>query len=249
MDLASPSKRLKYFREEVLKVSQRAMATELGVSAGLVGSLETDAREVSDKVLNRLRDHLGISPDWLLHGKGDMLTSGQVGFDTRAGYARPPRMGRPYSGDIEVGGQDYSFVKRLDVSASAGHGQVAESEDVIGQMAFSRGWLIQRGLSAGLCGLVKAKGDSMEPLIPDGSLMLADFGINFALPAGIYILRLNDEVLVKHIDVTERDAVGNPLGLVLRSENPQYDRIRLQDEGLRDFRPIGRVITVIRDLL
>lgn len=242
----SPAARLREFRAEK-KLSQRDMAADLGFSAGLLGSLETGAREFSDRVINRLRDIYGLNPDWLLTGVGERFTAGIAGFSSRLGPVRPPGT-HPMAGDVEVGGVEFAFVRRFEVTASAGPGRVIQTEDAVSQMGFSRDWLLAHRVAADLCGLVEAHGDSMEPTIPDGALMLVNFGIDFNVPPGVYLARRGDELVVKRLAVTDRDAVGRPLAIDLISDNREYAAWTVKGDDLRDFQPIARVITVIRDV-
>ncbi|MDO5643771.1 MAG: S24 family peptidase [Paracoccus sp. (in: a-proteobacteria)] len=194
-----------------------------------------------------MRDRFGVSADWLLHGEGEQLVKGAVGFDTRLGPVKPPQP-RPQAGDIELAGVDFSFIRRFDVLASAGPGRVVVSEDFVGQMWFSRDFLLKHQMAADLAGLIKANGDSMETLIPDGALMLVSFGVGQLQNDAIYIVRLGDDLLVKRVIVHRRDAVGQPLMISLVLENPSYSAVDTEGVDLRDFQPIARVISVINDV-
>jgi transcriptional regulator with XRE-family HTH domain len=68
----TPGRRLAEFRKS-LSVSQRVFAESIGVSAGRIGSLETDAANLSRSILSKISEVYGISSDWLLNGRGAMV--------------------------------------------------------------------------------------------------------------------------------------------------------------------------------
>lgn len=71
----SVGKRLASFRK-TLGMSQRVLASALGVSPGRIGSIETDAVEPSRSFLQKISERYQISADWLLHGRGEMVSAG-----------------------------------------------------------------------------------------------------------------------------------------------------------------------------
>lgn len=92
-------------------------------------------------------------------------------------------------------------VPRLDVSASAGPGALVEGETPLGHLAFDPAWLrrIGSGDPARLS-LVRVSGDSMAPTLADGEEILVDGGDGAGrLRDGIYVLRIDDALVVKRI--------------------------------------------------
>lgn len=63
--------RLREWRKSV-KLSQRGLAAELGISQGYVGDIESERAEPSRNFLIRLSERFGLSADWLLHGRGEI---------------------------------------------------------------------------------------------------------------------------------------------------------------------------------
>ena len=110
-------------------------------------------------------------------------------------------------------------IPRLDVRASAGPGAVDASEQIVSHMAFDRQWLRQ------LCGarpqdlsIIRVQGDSMTPTLADGDDIMVDRSDGIArLRDGIYVLRRDDELVVKRLAV-------NPVSrrVTLKSDNPAY---------------------------
>lgn len=63
-------------------------------------------------------------------------------------------------------------VKRVDVRLSAGNGSVADQHEEIGSLAFRRDFLLACGVTPANAAVVSVKGTSMEPTIPNGSVLL-----------------------------------------------------------------------------
>lgn len=246
----SPGERLAFFREKT-GLKQYSFADEVGVSGSLIGLIESGARNPSLSFLRKLSDRYNVNADWLLYGRGEMLHDPEPGFlpanDTQPRIL-PPDRDKPLTGDFSSGGEDFSLIRRFDVSASAGPGAVVETENVIEQIAFTRTWMNERGLSSDMSGLVKAKGVSMEPTIPDGALMLVGFNIKPPLDPGIYIFRHDDELFVKHLTVLEYDAFDRPVKILVASQNVTHPPKVLEPQDDQSFRVIARVISVITDI-
>lgn len=133
---------------------------------------------------------------------------------------------------------EFSFVPRYDVRASAGHGAVVPFEDIDGGrqfMAFRTEWLRRIGVQPSSAEVLVAVGDSMEPTIRDGDLILIDRSIKQVVDDGIYVLVLGGMVLLKRLQ-NRRDS-----SVVLKSDNPQYDDEVVPAGEVSDLRIEGRV--------
>ncbi|WP_427500762.1 XRE family transcriptional regulator [Methylomonas sp. MED-D] len=122
-----------------------------------------------------------------------------------------------------------------DVQASAGHGFLVDQELQTGQMAFRKDWLKLKGLQASKCALIKAKGDSMEPTIYDGDLLLVDTSIDHIKDDSIYIVQFDSHLIVKRI---QQDWDGS---LIVISDNPRYEKRIIGPEQAKEVKIAGRV--------
>lgn len=82
---------------------------------------------------------------------------------------------------------DFILVPRYDVKASAGSGSNIQSEQVVDHLAFKRDWVADMDLQHDHLALISAKGDSMEPTIKNGDLLLVDTRPRETFIEGIYI--------------------------------------------------------------
>lgn len=106
-------------------------------------------------------------------------------------------------------------VLRIDVGASAGGGALAGEEARCQPFAFPPALLRQLGVRPEAASMVRVAGDSMEPTLRDGDEILVDGDRRRADPRGIFVLRVEGELLVKRL----RAAVG---GVEIVSDNPAY---------------------------
>lgn len=132
------------------------------------------------------------------------------------------------------------FVPVLDVHASAGNGAVVEAEPQTGVMALRRDMLRSLGISStGSLKILEARGNSMEPLIRAGDLLLVDTSIDRVEDEGVYVFRRGSTVIVKRLRLT---VMG---GVELVSDNGNIAE-SISPEDLPDLHAAGRVVRVIR---
>lgn len=133
---------------------------------------------------------------------------------------------------------EFFFVPEVDVRASAGAGQLVDSEEVIGKFAFRRSWLRQKGLRPDMLAVVRAKGDSMTPTVCDGDILLVDRAAEGLTSDGIYLVEQSNHVQCKRLQLE----LGR--GLIVKSDNPAYRDQRLTPKQAESLRIVGRVIWV-----
>lgn len=131
-------------------------------------------------------------------------------------------------------------VKQMDLGASAGPGSLADDE-FSGTMAFGPKWLKKLCSNPAKLSLISVDGDSMDPTLCDGDDIMVDHGASESpLRDGIYVLRMDDVLLVKRL------AVGPAGKISIRSDNSQYPD--WDDVDVADVNIIGRVVWTGRRL-
>lgn len=247
----SPGKRLALFRT-FEGLSQRALGQALGVSGGLVGQLEADISAPSRAFLQKMSNRYNISADWLLNGHGDMFsaptpTPTASGF--REGRVQPPDYTSPAHGDFAADGEEYGLIERADLSVSAGTGLVPIDGGERERLAFSRTWLRRNRITAQLAVLVRVKGDSMAPGIPDGALVLVHCAENAVDREGVYAFLRGDDAFVKRLVPAGKQPDGRPAAIIIVSDNRAYPTESISTATDRDgMRVIGRVRCVMSTL-
>lgn len=113
-------------------------------------------------------------------------------------YFGPPRAGAPHPPDPDA---DLTFLPRYDVAAAAGCGSLAQEHEVPkSYIAFQTDWLRARGIVAAEAALIDVRGDSMEPELRDGDLVLLDMRRIKPRMGSVYVFRdIDDAVRVKKL--------------------------------------------------
>lgn len=128
-------------------------------------------------------------------------------------------------------------IRRHPVRVSAGPGAAVFEELGKPYFAFDERWL--KALTStppSQLSIVRVEGDSMAPTLNSGDELLVDLGDSLErLRDGIYVLRIDDSVIVKRLAL-------NPLGqrMTVQSDNPAYPD--WPDCGIDEIHCIGRVI-------
>jgi phage repressor protein C with HTH and peptisase S24 domain len=247
-DAENFAERVKTLREQTLRLSQRELAAQLDVSAGLIGQIETGKAAPSPKVLQAFERTFRINPEWLLKGEDPMLLQLTQAFRTSNRLIEPPDYSMPMHGDLVMDGQDYAFVKRVALSISAGNGLMPVDGDDAETIALPTRWFARQRIAADLTVLVSVKGDSMAPGIPDGALVLLSVVDKLLIKQGIYAFNLDGQSYVKRILPSQLGPDGRPQALLLVSDNLAYPPIAVSGPDMNAITWIGRVRAVLTTL-
>ena len=153
-----------------------------------------------------------------------------------ASYLKPCSDVADVLGD-PVNVDDFYFVPRYNIKASAGGGAAIGNESPMHQMSFRKYWVdnILHVNPKGLA-VIGVRGDSMSPEINEKDVLLINTH-DTALRHGIYVLRIHEDLIVKRVQML----FNNNIEIV--STNPVYRPIELNINDLpSDFAIIGRVL-------
>lgn len=195
--------------------TQRAFAQRVGVSQTTINQYLQGQQDPRLSQLVKIAEGAGRSLAWLVTG---------VEAGTPAAVADKA--------------EGFVPVPRLQVKASAGAGAVAVPEDLEedGVVMFREAWMRRIGVNPRTAQALTAVGDSMEPTIRDGDLLLVDRSIDRIVDNGIYVVVLGGMVLVKRVQV-KRDG-----SIVLRSDNTDlYEAEHVPADEVHTLTVEGRV--------
>jgi hypothetical protein len=132
---------------------------------------------------------------------------------------------------------EFDLVERVDLDLSAGPGAAADDAKAMAPIAFRKEWLRSMYLSAKDCLVTGVQGDSMQPTLWNGDLVLLDRRPSDQIRYdAIYgLVDIDGDVRVKRIE-----AVNN--GLVLRSDNPNAGVDLRFGEDANRVQILGRVV-------
>lgn len=131
---------------------------------------------------------------------------------------------------------DLVTVRRLALGASAGAGSLDDDEAGSDSFAFTARWLRDLGGRPDSVSIIRVDGESMAPTLGHGDDIMVDASDGAdRLRDGIYVLRLDDTLMVKRVAMTlRRDRFS------IRSDNPAFPS--WEDIDPAEVTIVGRVI-------
>ena len=203
--------RLEELIEEREDGNQSAFARRSGVDPASIRQYLAGSMPTLGKVINIARAY-DVSLDWL------------IGEDSSTHASLPTSM------------EGWVPIPRLNIHASAGNGRLALLEDAEAEVvAFKSEWLRRLGVSPRHAQIIIAEGDSMEPTIGHGDLVLIDRSVDHIVDEGIYVLVYAGMVKLKRIQVLLSGIV------LLKSDNPAYQTEEIKSHELPELIIEGRV--------
>ena len=227
------------------------LAELLGVSPQAVSQARRKGR-IPDGWVLKVAAQFGLSTDWIFFGlepeKHDVPAGERpeisAGGHEDAMQKRRAR-GETFFGEVGCGQDSIGLVMVPLVAArlAAGKGSLETDGDVLSYFSFRQDWLCRKGNPDRMV-LMKVCGDSMEPDIRHGDMVLVDQSKCQIYGHAIYAMGINEEIYIKQVETLPGGT------LVLRSRNPEYSPISVDLHGdLADsVRVIGRVIWCCREI-
>lgn len=226
MELADKLKKAR----EYLNQGQKEMAALVGAGYRSWQGYEQGTSTPGGQVFEALV-RLGFNATWFFSNDVPMLIQDQVIKGD----------GRQYS--LAEPSVEYVHIPRYEVEASAGGGAVIHGEQVVDYLSFRAEWVRNSlGVSVRDLALISVIGDSMEPTLSEGDVVLLDMTTKGVMDGSIYALQLNGGLLVKRI---QRKLDGS---IVVKPDNPRYDTEIISEDSADLLKIIGRVVWVGRRL-
>lgn len=124
--------------------------------------------------------------------------SGRKGIGAELAREIEERLDLPkYSLDGDEEASDFVPITRLDVEVGAGRGRVSSVIEEIGSLQFRRDFLKSAGVSAGNAAIVNVRGESMDPTIKGGAVLLINRSDRTPRHGQIYAFSWGGDMLVK----------------------------------------------------
>ncbi|MBI9112544.1 helix-turn-helix transcriptional regulator [Maridesulfovibrio ferrireducens] len=203
-------------REQTDISTQAQLARELGVGRAAV-SLVKKKGAVPPRWILDLSVRYNIDSTWLESG-----------------------LGLPHSEEsAEAFAEDFTRVPKVAARLSAGGGSFETGGEIEGYYAFHKNWISSKGNPANMV-LMEVYGNSMEPELKAGDIVLLDQSKQSILAGGIYAIGVEDTVMVKRVE-------KRPGQVVLHSDNTDYSPIFLGGDELENVRVLGQVVWASRE--
>lgn len=206
------SDRLRAAREEAGYTDATAAAKAFGWKTPTYLAHENGSRKLMPDVAARYGRAFGVSPEWLLYGKG------------KAAVAAPTVLRE-------------ALIPIFEVTASAGHGAaLMEHELVEDHLSFPPQYLREITSTAPKhLAIIRTKGDSMVPTIAEDDLVMVDTTKRDLSFDGLFVIRDDGaSLLVKRIGRGTRRG-----HVMVISDNPRY---AATERPLSDIEVLGKVL-------
>lgn len=210
------AERLRSVRKAHGDLDRDDFAQRLGVHKNTLAYYERGDRTPDADVLRVYKDRFHVDINWLVTGE-------------------EPETKLPASSS------SFAFLPFYeDVQAAAGHGAAVISDAAHSVIGFARDLLRESGASPQNCTVIRARGDSMTPTIPDGALLVVDHSQREVANGFITVIGIGEDILVKRV----RRRLDGMIDLI--SDNAAYAPETLGPTALQQLRVIGRVVYFCR---
>lgn len=203
-----------------------ALAKQFGVKPNTVTNWRTRNSIPYDYIVS-LCEEEGWSLNWLLTGQ---TATKQIGIENKS--QKKDLGGREHEAE-----NGYTYIPQVSGKISAGKGFAPENSIEM-KVAFRKEWIARKGNAKNMV-LVKVSGDSMEPTLLNGDLVLVDRGRNYLEPqGGVYAIALDDVIMIKRIQ-----PIGDRVKII--SDNKMYEPFEVTVDQVKIN---GKVIWFAREL-
>ena len=206
-----------------------AAAIKIGLSAQAASNWKKG--KIGRDTIEKLAELLKVDAGWLLTGNSADNIQQADGTPVVA-----------WESPEDLDPNTYVIIPHVDVKFSAGNGHLAAYEpshkDVGSAQLLS--WVHKKKVSPKNLITVDIDGDSMEPNIKSGSVVMLDKSINTLeqVQSGkVYAIRYGNELKIKRLSRRFDGA------LIIDSDNPQYQREIVEPEQLEHISIIGKYVS------
>lgn len=251
------AKRLRAVRAAIGIKDRDVFAERTGVSSSTIGNYERGERMPDAAMLLRYRETWDVDLNWLVTGEdGAMFLTPNTPlplpveeFMSRSRKKWRDKMRYGKQADerdsdaqqiLDGGNGNLAYLPAYHIHASAGHGAAVDDEEVVEQIAFDRSFLADLGAHADRCSIIWAQGDSMQPTIPNGSILVVDHSQVEVRSGCIYVFNIDGDLLVKRAN----RKLNADLEII--SDNPMYATETISADRLEQLRIVGRVVYFCR---
>jgi phage repressor protein C with HTH and peptisase S24 domain len=142
-----------------------------------------------------------------------------------------------FTSDVTNEPSEFVLVPRYNVEGSAGGGSLVDREEVLEYLSFRKEW-IKNSLRIGenALAVISVKGDSMEPRLRDGDVVLLDMSSKLVEDNAIYALQFNGGLSIKRVQRFMSGAIE------IISDNKTYKPESLTPDQAESVKVVGRVV-------
>jgi phage repressor protein C with HTH and peptisase S24 domain len=198
--------------------TQQDLADKAGVTQGNIAHLES-GRSKTSRNLTKIAAALGVSPEWLADGKGAALQQAHPQPETYSAPEIPGAYRVAASNPDHASRVKIRKVADLRLSAGITGFQVELDPRDHGVWEVPARWLQRKGYDADALLAMEVKGESMEPNLYDGDLVVINTAETGLVSGEVYAINYEGEAVIKRM-VRE----GGQWYLCSDNPSPRYGR-------------------------
>lgn len=200
------------------KLNYSEIARNLGVDSATVQRIIEENNKPSFEVLSRIAEYYNADLTWLLLGR------------------HPDAIKTVGESDADA---NFIYVPMVSGRLSAGRPLEADNNVEL-KIAFRKEWIARKGNPNNMS-LIRIQGDSMEPTLYSGDVVLVDHSKDVILnQGGIYAIALDGEIMIKRVEYLRSKQT-----VVIKSDNPRYSAEEVPPERVTVN---GRMIWFAREV-
>lgn len=208
-------------------------AKRIGLGKSTLAGILNEGANPRTSTLIKIATSTDISINWLLTGKGSPWMNTLPYPYQEGAMTMVKEPGEPY----RVVPQSYVVVPRFSIQIDDGEGNAFHCDQVVDHMAFKSDWVQGiMGLDPKKIALVTVMGDSMEPTLREGDLVLLDQRDRSMKNDAIYVVRRDEDLVAKRL---QRGFDGS---VTIKNDNAAYEDIKIPLEQADQLSIVGRVV-------
>ena len=221
-----------------------AWAARMGINKGSFTNMWYKGGVPRLATAQKIASSSGCRLEWLLHGEEPAqadagAAAGAAAEEIAVDAARLEPMRASEDEHFVPDGvhEEFCFIPRYNLRASAGFGTAACDEQPLFYMAFRRYW-VKNHLNASPRDLavISVKGDSMSGVLEDRDTILINTAERHP-GEGLFVIRIGEDIFVKQLQRLPGGAVQ------VKSANPLYETFTVDlARAAGEFEVIGRVV-------
>lgn len=201
-------------KDKGLNLEQLALI--VGTDSGNLSRLERGLQGASQELLTKILEALGLS-----------IAEARLESDKNP-WPQSDRSPLEY---------DYALIQQYSAVGECGDGYLNDHVELSAGLAFKRDWLARIGVKPNDLAVIYAAGDSMEPYIFDGDVVLFDTTDTKPKHGQVYVIRRPDcSVSIKRLVL---QLAGD---WIIKSDNPDRTDEKVSADTIHELPFVGRVI-------
>ncbi len=209
------------------------LAKKLGTNKNTLAAYRNNKGLIKGEFIEKMVREYRFSPAWLLEGIGEPFPGARTKYPDVCG----PATISPFPENGAPG--EFVYIPQMGGRISAGGGLVPDNT-VEMKIAFRKEWIQRRGDPSNMT-LIKVSGDSMEPTLLSGDMVLINRSRNYLDPqGGIYAIAVDDVIMIKRLQAEYPEKK-----VKIISDNGKYSTI---EADIDQVKINGKVIWFGREL-